>query len=152
MHEQLQELEDRLMKKIVNLLQEMFEPHKSQNSYNIKLNGNENGVTTKNVYDAKFYYKNLIDASKKRDVGVGATLAPPMRKNLTKNITEKSRSFEEEFKHNNSIISDDEHGKMFVYYWKIEDITKTLQEKDVFITSPHFLVKGIQCLRILNLG
>lgn len=142
MHQKLQQLEDRLMKKIANLLQIMFDTNKTENSYNIKLNENENGIANNNIYDTGYYYKNLADVTRRNDAVAITTEAPPLRKNFT-NFTKKLRNFEREFQHNNSIINDEEHGKTFVYYWKIDGITKTLQEKDIYVTSPHFLVKGM---------
>lgn len=138
MHEKLLQLEDRLMKKIVEL-QTMLDPHKNDNGYSIKLRENEIGVSAKNVYDT-----NLLEGVKKNKEELVTTVAPPRsRRNSTKSMLEVPRNFDLEYLKYNNTISDNEYGKTYMYYWIIEDVRKTLEEKDVFITSPHFLVKGM---------
>lgn len=136
MHEKLLELETKIINKI-NELHLILIDQQHKTTSNINMDTNE--------IESRYLYKNLGDS-------IVTTIAPssskkplaPKKAPAKKSIKsiEKSREFDlEVLKYNNTMI-DGEFGNTFVYYWTIEDIEKTLLEQDVFVTSPHFLIKG----------
>lgn len=121
MHEKLLQLENRIMKKIIELI-DIVDPQ------NKKLRD----------YETQFVYKNLplpitttqqIETNEKNDIIAG-------------NLIEKTRELDLEILKKNNTIIDGDYGRTFVFYWRIYDIQKTMTEKDVFINSPNFYFKG----------
>lgn len=147
MHEKLRELEARIISTIKELL--YHQQHQQRSDLDITLTQQSQHEDLDQ--SSKYLYKNFGDSNVLPEEKLMTTVAPPplpppassvKSDEMDKKSEEKVREIDLEIlKRNNSII-DGEFGRTFVFYWRIEDVQKTLLEKDLFLNSPHFFIKG----------